>query len=132
MATTISHSDSLDGNGGHWSSLNSQPVPWSLPQKPAEGCAQTVTVVYHGPFLSFITLSDAFNYSRIIRKFLKMAGVCVVAEESEWRDDILLQGPGTSDHSVQDTVLQTQYCDLLAQPSLTEKHEMFMEQKMMY
>ena len=63
-------------------------------------------VVHHSSVLSLLTLADTSNYSRVIRKLLKMARLCLVAEvcgvkgEEERREDSPLWGPGVADHCI--------------------------------
>ena len=50
-------------------------------------------VLHHSPVLGLITLAETSNHSRVIRKLLKVAGLCVVVEvcgvegEEEGRQD---------------------------------------------
>ena len=69
-------------------------------------------VVHHSPVLSLLTLADTSNYSRVIRKLLKMARLCLVAKvccvkvEEKRSENSPLWGPGVADHCIWDTVLQ--------------------------
>ena len=63
-------------------------------------------VTHHSLVLSLITLVDTSNYIRVIRKLLKMAGLCVVVEvcdvdcEKEKRKDNPLRAHNMADHNV--------------------------------
>jgi len=62
-------------------------------------------VVHSSPVLILITSADTSNYGRVIRKLLKMAGLCAIVEvcglrgEEEERVDSSLWGPSVADLS---------------------------------
>ena len=69
-------------------------------------------VVHHSSVFSLLTLADTSNDSRVIRKLLKMARLCLVTEvrgvkgEEEKRVDSPLWGPGVAEHCIWHTVPQ--------------------------
>ena len=74
-------------------------------------------VIHSSPVLILIALTDASNYCRIIRKRLKMAGLCAIGKvrgvqgEQEGREDCPLQGSSVADHCLTQCCRRT-YCGL--------------------
>ncbi|KAL7849955.1 hypothetical protein SRHO_G00193040 [Serrasalmus rhombeus] len=110
------HTDPADGHRGHRCLVPPQVhhqflclCHIELQVVPLAPCDK---VLHRCPVLILFTLADTSNYCRVIRKLLKVASLCAVAEvrgvegEEEGREDSTLWDSSVADHSVRHTVLQ--------------------------
>ena len=98
-----------DGNWGHWCpgshQIHHQLLSLCCVELQVVQLTPCDKVVDHSPVFSLL-LADTSNNSRVIRKLLRLARLCLVAEvcgvkgEGERREDSPLWGPSVADHCI--------------------------------